>query len=132
MGIGALFCSSKHPRCNDCPLTVLCKTAGKKMKIEATRIKKTVVPFAQSDRIVRGNILKLLMKKNYSAATLHKKMNEMNIKRNTQKFTDILMQMQKEGLVKKKRTMYALPKIREDIETLFLFQFFNQLPNIFS
>lgn len=110
MDIGALFCSSKNPRCNDCPLTVLCKTAGKKMQIEATQIKKAVVPFAQSDRIVRGNILKLLMKKNYSATTLHKKLNELNIKRNTQKFKDILLQMQKEGLVKKKGKIICLPQ----------------------
>jgi A/G-specific adenine glycosylase len=109
MDIGALFCSSQHPRCNDCPLTILCKTAGKKMKIEATRIKKTVVPFAQSDRIVRGNILKLLMKRNYSETTLHKKLNEMNIKRDKKKFAEILNQLQKDRLIKKKKNVYALP-----------------------
>lgn len=107
--IGTLFCSSKHPRCSDCPLTILCKTAGKKIKIEATRRKKTVVPFSQSDRIVKGSILKLLMKKNYSAATLHKKIAEMNVKRSKKKFTEILVQMQKECLVKKKRKAYTLP-----------------------
>ncbi|MFA6888864.1 MAG: A/G-specific adenine glycosylase [Candidatus Woesearchaeota archaeon] len=109
MDIGALFCSSKSPRCNDCPLTVLCKTAGKKLKIEATRIKKNVIPFAQSDRIVRGNILKLLMKKNYNITTLHKKITEMKIKRNKKKFNEILTQLQKDKLIKKKGKIITLP-----------------------
>lgn len=109
MDIGALFCSSKNPRCDVCPLTVLCKTAGKKMKIEATHIKRTVVSFAQSDRIVRGSILKLLMKKNMTATALYKKMHELNIKRTAKKFNEILKQMQKDGLVKKKKTCLSLP-----------------------
>lgn len=109
MDIGTLFCSSKRPRCSDCPLTVLCKTAGKKISIEATRIKKKSIPFVQSDRIVRGSILKLLMKRDYSAPTLHRKITEMNIKRNKKKFTEILNQMQKDCLVKRKKTAYALP-----------------------
>jgi hypothetical protein len=67
------------------------------------------VPFAQSDRIVRGNILKLLMKRNYSETTLHKKLNEMNIKRDKKKFAEILNQLQKDRLIKKKKNVYALP-----------------------
>ncbi len=60
MDIGALFCRPKNPNCGACPLQDDCASAHKVDRIEKTWTKKKVVPFKQSDRIVRGGILKLL------------------------------------------------------------------------
>ena len=110
MDIGALFCTAKNPKCNDCPLSKFCASANKKERHEATREKKKVVPFKESDRIVRGTVLKLLTKENNQEITkVYKQLLEQNIKREKEKFEEIVLQLEKDGLVKRENNVVSLP-----------------------
>ncbi len=110
MDIGALFCTATHPRCSLCPVKELCASADNKERIEATWKKKNVVPFKESDRIVRGTILKMLTKQNHlDIDDVYRKLVEQDIKREEKKFEEILLQLNKDGLIKRKDNIIALP-----------------------
>ena len=108
MDIGALFCSAKNPKCDLCPAKNVCVAANNKERIEATWKKKKVVPFKDSDRIVRGTILKLLTTKN-GQEQVYKQLIEQDIKREKEKFEEIIVQLEKDGLIKKEKNMLSLP-----------------------
>ncbi len=110
MDIGALFCSAKNPKCNLCPVKNMCAAANNKERIEATWKKKKVVPFKDSDRIVRGTILKLLTTKdNQKVDELYAQLLNQNIKREREKFEEIILQLEKDGLIKKEKDTLSLP-----------------------
>ncbi len=110
MDIGALFCTAKNPKCDDCPLKEFCASANKSERHEATRQKKKVVPFKESDRIVRGTILKFLTKQNnQNKDAIYEQLLQENIKREKEKFEEILVQLKKDGLVKTNEKIISLP-----------------------
>ena len=55
MDIGALFCRSRKPRCERCPLQALCRYDGTQ-----DRSSRPQTPFASSDRRIRGAIVRAL------------------------------------------------------------------------
>jgi len=110
MDIGALFCTAAQPRCTLCPLQKLCASANNAERIEATWKKKKVVPFKESDRIVRGTILKLLTKQNsQSVDDIYAQLLHQNIKREKEKVDKILVQLEKDGLIRKEKSIISLP-----------------------
>ena len=110
MDIGALFCAAKNPKCALCPAKACCAAANNKERIEATWKKRKVVPFKNSDRIVRGTILKLLTTKNgQEQDQIYKQLIEQDIKREKEKFEEIIVQLEKDGLIKKEKNMLSLP-----------------------
>ncbi|MEK6921509.1 MAG: hypothetical protein AABX82_06505, partial [Nanoarchaeota archaeon] len=71
---------------------------------------KNVVPFKESDRIVRGTILKFLTKQNNLAIDdMYNQLLEQGIKREKQKFEQIIVQLEKDGLVKIVENKITLP-----------------------
>lgn len=110
MDIGALFCTATNPKCNDCPLKQFCASANNSKRHEATRMRKKVVPFKKSDRIVRGTILKLLTQRNkQSIENVYLQLLEQKIKRKKEKFDKILGELEKDGLIKIKEKKLYLP-----------------------
>ncbi len=110
MDIGALFCAAKNPKCTICPVKKLCASANNKGRIEATWKKKKVVPFKESDRIVRGTVLKLLTKENnQEQEQIYKQLLKQNITREKEKFEEILVQLEKDGLVRREKNIISLP-----------------------
>ena len=110
MDVGALFCSAKNPKCDFCPAKNMCAASNNKERIEATWKKKKVVPFKDSDRIVRGTILKFLTTKNgQEQDQIYKQLVEQNIKREKEKFEEIVLQLEKDGLIKKEKNTLSLP-----------------------
>lgn len=110
MDIGALFCAAKNPKCDLCPVKSLCASANNKERIEVTWQKKKVVPFKESDRIVRGTILKLLTKENKQEQEhIYKQLLNQNIMREKEKFNEILVQLEKDGLVRREGDVISLP-----------------------
>ncbi len=110
MDIGALFCAAKNPKCTICPVKEFCASANNKERIEATWKKKKVVPFKESDRIVRGTILKLLTaKNNQNQEQIYAQLLEKDIKREKGKFEEIIVQLEKDGLLKRDREILLLP-----------------------
>ncbi|MEK6868338.1 MAG: A/G-specific adenine glycosylase [Nanoarchaeota archaeon] len=110
MDIGALFCTAKNPRCDICPVKQFCTSANNKERIEATWKKKNVVPFKESDRIVRGTILKMLTTQNgQDKNAIYEQLLQRNIKREKEKFEEIIAQLEKDGLVKKEQKILSLP-----------------------
>ena len=110
MDIGALFCTARHPRCDACPVKRFCVSANDEKRIEATWKKKNVVPFKDSDRIVRGTILKLLTtQNNQDKNVIYEQLLQQNIKREKEKFEEIIVQLEKEGLVRKRNNVLSLP-----------------------
>ncbi len=110
MDVGALFCAAKNPKCNLCPLQKHCTSANNKERIEATWKKKKVVPFKDSDRIVRGTILKFLTTNNSQAVDkIYTQLLNQNIKREKEKFEEIIVQLEKDGLVRREGKILLLP-----------------------
>lgn len=110
MDIGALFCTAKSPRCNDCPLKQFCASKNNSERHEATRQRKKVIPFKESDRIVRGTILKLLTRQNnQDKDVVYEQLLQQNIKREKEKFEEILGQLEGDGLIKKNEDVLSLP-----------------------
>ena len=110
MDVGALFCSAKNPKCDFCPAKNMCAASNNKERIEATWKKKKVVPFKDSDRIVRGTILKFLTTKNgQEQDQIYKQLIEQDIKREKEKFEEIIVELEKDGLIKKEKNMLSLP-----------------------
>lgn len=110
MDIGSLFCTAKKPKCDLCPAKQFCASANNKERIEATWKKKKVVPFKDSDRIVRGTILKLLTTQNgQEKNAIYEQVLQQNIKREREKFEEILVQLEKDGLVRREKEIVSLP-----------------------
>lgn len=110
MDIGALYCKAENPLCVECPVKSFCLAAGNKKRIAATWKKKKVVPFKDSDRIVRGTIMKILAQR----GTLLKKsvqseLQKRNIERTKEKIEEIYTRLEKDGLVKIDKTLLKLP-----------------------
>ncbi|MBI5798247.1 A/G-specific adenine glycosylase [Candidatus Woesearchaeota archaeon] len=110
MDIGALYCSAKNPQCTLCPLQKLCASAFNAERHEETRVKKKVVPFKNSDRIVRGGILKLLaVKDGQEINLLFRALQLQGIEREKKLFSLILKKLEKDGLVCIKNKKVFLP-----------------------
>jgi len=110
MDIGALYCTSVAPKCTRCPLKAICASASNEKRIEATRKKKIVVPFKQSDRIVRGAILKLLTTHtSIDGDTVYDMLKQRGIERDTQTFQRIVAALEKDRLVIRKKNILYLP-----------------------
>ena len=111
MDIGALYCTSMNPKCPLCPLKSFCASAENEKRIEETRMKKNVVPFKKSDRIVRGTILKILTEKNgLSVDTMYTLLHQQGIKRKKELFLVIIRKLEEEGLLKNKQQRLFLPE----------------------
>jgi len=110
MDIGAVYCTAVNPNCNDCPLQRECDSAFDTEKIESTWTKKKVVPFKQSDRIVRGNILKMLTQNDGLVIDdVYDSLIGQGIERDRVIFDSILEALAKEGLVVIKKENVWLP-----------------------
>lgn len=110
MDIGTLFCTAARPRCALCPVKELCASANNKERIEATWKKKNVVPFKESDRIVRGTILKMLTAENdQDKNAIYDQLFKKNIKRERAKFEEIVTQLEKDGLIRILENKVRLP-----------------------
>jgi A/G-specific adenine glycosylase len=109
MDLGSI-CSATNPKCNECPIMRLCDSANNQERITATWKKKKVVPFKESDRIVRGTILKLLTKHNQiSVKETITTLESMSIKRSKEKYAQIIEQLEKDGLLVEEDNVLFLP-----------------------
>lgn len=111
MDIGSLFCHRKNPDCAHCPLQSMCASAGDSKKIENTWSTKKVKTFKTSDRIVRGEILKLLLKKDgQSVEQVYTALDAQGISREKKVFFAIVKKLQEDELVVVKEKKIFLPK----------------------
>jgi A/G-specific adenine glycosylase len=109
MDLGSI-CTATNPECHVCPINKLCDSNNNQERITATWKKKKVVPFKESDRIVRGTILKILTKHN--KLSINKTiaiLESINIKRTKEKFHQIIKQLEKDELVVEQNEMLLLP-----------------------
>jgi len=89
MDFGSIICKPQSPLCSDCPLEDTCE---KFFNYE----KKTLEKFSGSNRELRGNLIKLLLKK----GRLKVKTIEQELDTDQDRLNEILKKMQKDGLVK--------------------------------
>jgi A/G-specific adenine glycosylase len=110
MDIGAQFCKARNPKCENCPINAICISANDSEKIKKTWKKKKVKPFKESNRIVRGEILKLLTKKeNIEIKEVIKHLKEKSINRDKEKFLKIIEELEKDKLLKNLNGFLFLP-----------------------
>jgi A/G-specific adenine glycosylase len=57
MDIGATICRKRVPRCGECPLLGLCRSAGTNLSTPPSRRPGAAVPFESTNRWLRGRIL---------------------------------------------------------------------------
>ena len=89
MDFGSSICKPRNPLCSDCPLENTCK---KYFNYETSPIEK----FSGSNRELRGNLIKLLLKKgNLKVKTIQKELDT-----DQDRLNEVLEKMQKDGLVK--------------------------------
>ncbi len=89
MDFGSSICKPRSPLCSDCPLENTCK---KYFNYETRHIEK----FSGSNRELRGNLIKLLLKK----GRINIKTIQQELDTDQDKLNEILEKMQKDGLVK--------------------------------
>jgi A/G-specific adenine glycosylase len=110
MDIGALFCTARFPKCEICPLSKECKSANNQEKIEATWKKKKIKKFKDSDRIVRGTILKeLVKKKQLDLNSISNLLSNKKIDRNQEDIQRILEKLEKDKLISIQNHLINLP-----------------------
>ncbi|MBU0660806.1 A/G-specific adenine glycosylase [Patescibacteria group bacterium] len=109
MDFGSALCTSRSPKCSDCPVQVYCKaypkslTAFEKKKKLAKTSKKT--PFRDTDRYYRGRIVDLLRQDGEVSITkVHSRFDDIPKER----LDKIILQLAKDGLIKieKKRIVF--------------------------
>ena len=89
MDFGSSICRPRSPLCSDCPLENTCE---KYFDYETRPIEK----FSGSNRELRGNLIKLLLKKgNLKVKTIQKELDT-----DQDRLNEVLEKMQKDGLVK--------------------------------
>ena len=89
MDFGSSICKPRNPLCSDCPLENTCK---KYFNYETNPIEK----FSGSNRELRGNLIKLLLKKgNLKVKTIQQELDT-----DQDRLNEVLEKMQKDGLVK--------------------------------
>ena len=89
MDFGSSICKPRSPLCSDCPLENTCE---KYFNYETKPIEK----FSGSNRELRGNLIKLLLKKgNLKVKTIQQELDT-----DQDRLNEILKKMQKDGLVK--------------------------------
>ena len=89
MDFGSSICKPRSPLCSDCPLENTCE---KYFNYETRTIEK----FSGSNRELRGNLIKLLLKK----GGLKVKTIQQELDTDQDRLNEILEKMQKDGLVK--------------------------------
>ena len=110
MDLGSLYCHRKNPDCEHCPVKNTCASSGDEKKIESTWMKKKVKAFKNSDRIVRGGILKLLTKKDGQDVDLiHRALELQGIQREKDLFLTIVKKLEADGLICRKEKKVFLP-----------------------
>ena len=89
MDFGSSICKPRNPLCSDCPLENTCE---KYFNYETRPIEK----FSGSNRELRGNLIKLLLKKgNLKVKTIQQELDT-----DQDRLNEVLEKMQKDGLVK--------------------------------
>ena len=89
MDFGSSICKPRSPLCSDCPLENTCE---KYFNYETRHIEK----FSGSNRELRGNLIKLLLKKgNLKVKTIQEELDT-----DQDRLNEVLEKMQKDGLVK--------------------------------
>lgn len=110
MDIGALYCTARNPHCLPCPVRQFCASACNTKRHDETRKRKVVVPFPESDRIVRGAIVTLLTKaKSQTVDEIFTLLREKNCGRKREHVITILTKLEHDGLVVKKGRAVTLP-----------------------
>ena len=99
MDLGATVCVARAPRCEACPVAVLCASRG---VAGATTPNRRQSAFATSDRRVRGRIVTSLRDGKMTVAGLHRALDDPRVDRLVATLAD-------EGLVQRRGRWVALP-----------------------
>lgn len=67
MDLGATICRSRLPRCEECPVSSWCKSAGRVVEVSTPHMPK--VPFEHTSRWLRGHIVERLRALDHGAWT---------------------------------------------------------------
>ncbi len=104
MDLGAAICTSRAPRCADCPLRETCRARGRVVAAPATRRR---APFAGSDRRVRGRIVAVL-------AAAYRRLTRAELARRVgdRRAPALAAKLAAEGLVERAGGGYRLPQGR--------------------
>jgi len=99
MDIGALYCRSRGPRCDECPLATACRGRG----ASGDAITRRQTTFATSDRRIRGWIVALLRDREAMP------MRELRAAIDDERVPRILSALEADGLVERRGTRVRLP-----------------------
>lgn len=98
MDLGATICTARSPRCDACPVAALCCGRGR----AAPAAPRRQVPFASSDRRVRGRIVALLRERPRVIASLTREIGDDRVAR-------LVGSLEAEGLVERAGGRVRLP-----------------------
>jgi A/G-specific adenine glycosylase len=98
MDLGATVCVARTPRCDACPLAMVCRGRGRR----ASHVPRRQPSFATSDRRVRGAIVAVLRERDMSVAALETALDDARVPRLVSALAD-------EGLVERRGATVSLP-----------------------
>jgi A/G-specific adenine glycosylase len=112
MDLGATICTSRSPRCDVCPVTILCPSAFRMQKKPLMSAKKEPSRDGLPNRIYRGRIvdaLRLAQRNRFVLAARLGKLIKHSFSRSDKKWLDHLMEgLEKDGLIILKHTRTGL------------------------
>lgn len=106
MDIGSSVCG-RTPQCEACPLFKSCKTKG---RATFEVVKKSPQKFEESDRCIRGTVLRELLKGARFPAQLKNVAGKRCVNVTNERLRKILVRLEKEGLLVMKESRVTLPR----------------------
>jgi A/G-specific adenine glycosylase len=108
MDVGSMICTATKPKCEQCPFNKGCEAYKNGNQDNYFRIAPPQPRFHGSKRQYRGAILKVLLKKSMNEKELLKTLKEQALKNNKKFITDVLSDLMKEHIIKKKGKEYEI------------------------
>ncbi len=107
MDIGSALCTTRKPQCDECPVKQFCLAYPTILTAPPQALKKKkTIPFKQTDRYVRGRIIDALREQ---PIILEEQVQQQFADIDPLRYTRILDQLEKDGLIKRGKKGIMLP-----------------------
>lgn len=110
MDIGALVCTARNPKCGECPLKKICRSAfSSSFSKQVTKNKKKEPSWKGIPRrLYRGKILKLLHQQSMSVQHIASRLWKGKDRNDTAWLNSVLRQMQNDGLISRNNNLFRI------------------------
>lgn len=109
MDFGSLVCTTRNPKCEDCPLIQYCAAYPEILSVDFSQKKvkkKKTIPFKETDRFIRGRVIDYLREHDRGEyLTIRELFDHVTDER----FARVAQKLEKDGLIKRQKDVMLLP-----------------------